>query len=455
MKLQKTLFLTRVGSMSQDAILRHANLPYTKIVLLYGGVKDLTQYKIPRKVEIYHYANLIEMKRFIKQAYQKYYEYRMIPYFVGDMYSKYALYAYNLSFNNKIDARIFKEKDMMMDFLGELGAKKNKKLSYSELHKSTFYELQALLGPTFILKPTNASSSTYTFKIKSQEEYAEILTKISKSYDYLVEEYIGGNLFSLDFYMDGENLYMLCFAREVAMIDLIETKKFSKDFLEKYGEDLEKHFNFVLPIRYNVDFTKISKIEISFFEKLRKRLSEVAYRGFVHLEYKYDIKTQALGFIEWGARPGGNRPIYVKELYHTDMKKIPYYLLIEKDTSRFKALKPHMFAFKEKEDNINLVGVKTNFIKPTHYIDILSKTGDVLDISFQQFILDYFKNTFGIRVQDIRFQVKDNKHKAFLPFYMSNKTKFDYILELDDENFAMFKKKKPQIIEKVFFHNYK
>ncbi len=128
------------------------------------------------------------------------------------------------------------------------------------------------------MKPTNASSSTYTFKIKSQEEYAEILTKISKSYHYLVEEYIGGNLFSLDFYMDGENLYMLCFAREVAMIDLIETKKFSKDFLAIYGEDLEKHFNFVLPIRYNIDFTKISKTEMGFFEKIRKRLSEVDYR---------------------------------------------------------------------------------------------------------------------------------------------------------------------------------
>lgn len=62
--------------------------------------------------------------------------------------------------------------------------------------------------------------------------------------------------------MDGENLFMLVFAREVSMIDLIETKKFSREYLEKYGEHLEKHFNFVLPIRYNIDFSKISKTEL-------------------------------------------------------------------------------------------------------------------------------------------------------------------------------------------------
>ena len=441
--------------MSQDAIDRHAALPYTKIVLLYGGVRDLTLYKLPKKVEILHYANYVEMKRFIKQIYERYPEYRLIPYFIGDAYSKYALYAYNLAFHNKIDPRIFRDKDRMIDFLGELSHKKNITLEYKALQKMSYSELENLLGTPFILKPTNASSSTFTFKIKSEQEYTDILQKIGKSYTYICEQYIGGSLFSLDFYMDGTNLYMLLFAREVSMIDLIETRKFTREYMEKYGEELEKHFNFVLPIRYNIDFSKISKTEMVFFEKLRQRLSEVNYRGFMHLEYKYDRKTQSLGFIEWGARPGGNRPLYIKELYHTDAKKIPYYLLIEQDRSRFKAIKPHVFCFKEKEDNLNLVGVKTNFITPTHSIDILKKTGDMLSLSFENFILNYFKNVFGIKVDSIRFQVKENKNKTFLPFYMSNKTKFDYILELDDKNFELFRKKKAQIVEKVFFHNYR
>lgn len=72
-------------------------------------------------------------------------------------------------------------------------------------------------------------------------------------------------------------MYLLTFVREIAMIDLIETKKFSEDFLLKYGEELEKHFNFVLPIRYNVDFEKISKEEIAFFEKIRKKLADISY----------------------------------------------------------------------------------------------------------------------------------------------------------------------------------
>lgn len=263
MKLQKTVFLTRLGHMSQDAIDRHAALPYTKIVLLYGGVRDLTLYKLPKKVEILHYNNLVEMKRFIKQTYEKYVEYRLIPYFAGvDMYSKYAIYAYNLAFHNKIDPRIFKEKDKMIDFLGELSHKKNIKLEYKELQKTSYDALVEKLGTPFILKPTNASSSTFTFKIKSEEEYNDILQKIGKSYTYMCEQYIGGSLFSLDFFMDGKNLYMLVFAREVAMIDLIETRKFSREYMAKYGDELEKHFNFVLPIRYNIDFSKISKTEM-------------------------------------------------------------------------------------------------------------------------------------------------------------------------------------------------
>ncbi|USN58220.1 MAG: hypothetical protein H6767_08085 [Candidatus Peribacteria bacterium] len=51
--------------------------------------------------------------------------------------------------------------------------------------------------------------------------------------------------------------------------------------------------------------------------------------------------------------------------------------------------------------------------------------------------------------------MKTSDEYTLHPFYKDSTTKFDYILELNDENFAIFRKKKFQIIEQVFFHDYK
>jgi hypothetical protein len=51
--------------------------------------------------------------------------------------------------------------------------------------------------------------------------------------------------------------------------------------------------------------------------------------------------------------------------------------------------------------------------------------------------------------------VKYSSGFNFFPFYREKLTKLDYILELDDENFELYKKKKFKIIEKTFFHDYK
>jgi glutathione synthase/RimK-type ligase-like ATP-grasp enzyme len=42
-----------------------------------------------------------------------------------------------------------------------------------------------------IIKPTNASASRSTFKITSKEDFEDILPKLSRNYDYMIEEYIG------------------------------------------------------------------------------------------------------------------------------------------------------------------------------------------------------------------------------------------------------------------------
>jgi len=57
-------------------------------------------------------------------------------------------------------------------------------------------------------------------------------------------------------------MFLLTYAREIAMIELADKKKFSAPFLAKYGEEISKHFNFILPIAYHIDFSQISKIEM-------------------------------------------------------------------------------------------------------------------------------------------------------------------------------------------------
>jgi glutathione synthase/RimK-type ligase-like ATP-grasp enzyme len=51
-------------------------------------------------------------------------------------------------------------------------------------------EILEKVGTTSIIKPTNASSSRSTFKITSREDFENIKHKLSRSFEYLIEEYI-------------------------------------------------------------------------------------------------------------------------------------------------------------------------------------------------------------------------------------------------------------------------
>jgi hypothetical protein len=94
-------------------------------------------------------------------------------------------------------------------------------------------------------------------------------------------------------------MFLLTYAREIAMIELSDKQKFSKSFLSKYEEEIQKHFNFILPIRYHVDFSHVSKIELKLLEQLRLKLESIDFRGVIHLEYKYDKAQKKIGFLEW------------------------------------------------------------------------------------------------------------------------------------------------------------
>jgi len=455
MKKQKTLLVTRITNFSKDIILLYSNLPYTQIVLLYHSNKDLKDLKIPNNIEVILCESLIKINREINNLYDRYKDYLILPDFWGDEFSKYSIKTYNKTYNTKINSKIFKEKDIMMEFVGQVGKKNYFRTSYRDLINMSYSEIKTKIGQTFIIKPTNASSSRCTFKVDSTNSFDEIKPKLSRVFEYIIEEYIWGELYSVDVFLDGEKMYLLAYAREIAMIELSDKNKFSSKFLENYWEEIRKHFNFILPIAYHIDFSRLSKIEIWLLDELRQRLESVSYKGVIHLEYKYDKKEKKIWFLEWGARYGGYRKSFIKKVYYTSHLRIPYYILCDNDTSRFRQIKWNIYSFKEQEDNLNLIRVKTNFLETTNYINILKKTWNIFEVSFQKFLKDYYKENFSIKIKSIDFYTKYSKWYNFFPFYKDTSTKLDYILELDDENFDKFKKKKFKIIEKTFFHDYK
>ncbi len=454
MKKHKIALISKIGNLNQDTLNGYFKLPYDKIFLLYSWWKKLKE-KLPAKISIVPYKNLVDFKNQINEIFRNNLEYKFIPYFSWDSNSKYAINIFNKSFLTDINPKIFKEKDYMISFLWDLAYRKHKKFTYKDLISQDYESLKEIVWEKFVLKPTNWSSSTSTFKISSEEELANAKTKISKVYNYLIDEYIDWKILSLDFFFDWERMFLLTYVHEVSMIELLDHNKFSPEFIAKYWDEVKTHFNFILALRYNVCFEKISKTEINYLSKLKEKLKEIWYRGIIHLEYKYDSLKDKLGFIEWGARYWWNRRLFIQELFNTDPLKLPYYLLVQKDFSKFTEIKSGIFRFKEKKDDLNIVWVKTNFIKTTNYIEILKKTWNITEISFWDFLLNYYKKTFSIKVKDISFYISSSKDFNFYPFYRNNNTKFDYILKLDDKNFSLFKKKKFKIIESVFFHNYK
>jgi hypothetical protein len=62
------------------------------------------------------------------------------------------------------------------------------------------------------------------------------------------------------------------------MIDMIESEKFSNNYIAKYNDELNKHFNFVIPIRYNLNFSKLSKKEIIFLSKIKNKLNSINFK---------------------------------------------------------------------------------------------------------------------------------------------------------------------------------
>ena len=297
MKVQLITYKKTINQGVLDQLIRHSK--YNKIFCL--TTQNLlvgNKLKTNKKIEVIELAKKKDIPRQIEKLFKnKDKETLLLPHFEGDYNSKYGIKTYNLSFKTKIDPNLFKLKNRMNDFLKDVANKANQKYSYAELMEKNYEELVEILGNSFILKPTNAVSSFFSFKISSASDFERVKKKISKKYQYILEKYIEGNLYAVDIFCDTKDIYVLCHSREITFSEFIE--KFTSKHKNKY-QHLYDDYLYYIPIRYNLDFSKISKTEEKFIKAVGEKLKSIKYRGVVHLEYKINRKTKEIGFIEWG-----------------------------------------------------------------------------------------------------------------------------------------------------------
>jgi len=393
-----------------------------------------------------------DFKKLIKEAVHNNNKEYIIPYFQGDKYSKYSIFVQNLYWK-EIDWKLFKHKNIMNKFIW--WDKKNIKLSREQLKTISYDDIINQLWVSnwqFIIKPTNWSSSMWTFKVISNDNWLEIQKKILASDWYVVEEYLWWSLYSLDFLFTWEEMLILTLVKETPFIEFIEEWVLSDNFMNKYWTDINKHFLYFLPIRYNVKISSISKTELTFFQDIINKLKITWYKWIIHLEYKYDKKNNSIWFIEWWARQWWKRSYFVEKINYFDMKN----LILDSynwDITKWKNIHKSIFAFKDTIKDNNIVGIKTNVLKKTPMFKILDKY-NYLKSSFNEFIFSYFSKKWIVIKKNVDFTVKTTEWWQLMPFYESNETRFDYLIEMNDENFKKFKKKKIEILENLVFHDY-
>lgn len=396
-----------------------------------------------------------DLSKAIDDIYENYQDtYKFFPYFAGaDAKTKYAIKIYNKTFGTKTKVKHFRLKHCMNDFLGtEIAQKKSIKFKYKEIKKTTYTKIKKELGSPFILKPVNAASSLLNFRITSNRQFLEAKNKLTSKYDYILEEYIKGNLYSLDLFCDGKNIFLLCFVREIPFLELLE--KLSPEYMKKYKKSLKDEFLHFLPIRYTLDLSKLKPLELDFINKIGKQLIKKKYYGFIHLEYKRNLKQQQIGFIEWGARTGGRRAEFMEGMYNMRAENLPLEILEKKDFSRFKK-KGDFYFLNNRNIDKNYLMIYTSVLKKTHITSILDKTPNYLKMSFERFLKNYLWDNWKVRVKDINFFPTTTKEGYLFPFYERQDTKFNYIMEFEEEPFKEFVRKKHSILEHLVFHDYK
>lgn len=417
--------------------------PYYKIYNLVEQWYEKPK-NISNRIVFLEYKNKNERKSIIKSLIANNPRELIIPYFRWDIQSKYAIFAWNQYSSHNVDWKTFRHKNKMNEFIGN--EKKSFFIPYNELWSHNYDSIKNhLWWENFIIKPINRSASAWAFKIQSQENWDNISSKLLHS-DHVVEEYYPGHLHSVDFYFDGENILILCAVKEMPFIEILDENKFSDTFFSMYWEDIQKHFLYSLPIRYDIPYSRLHDEERKFIYSLWSKLKNIWYKWFIHLEYKFDTKTKKVWFIEWWARMWWQRIDWIKKLHYFDIKSL-LYDIHSNDISKWKKYK-WCYIFKETVADMHYVWIYKNFLKKTHIWDILTWYKNYMQVSFYDYIINYFKS-IGIIINNLHI-VKNSYSNNFYPTYQG-KSSFKILFEVNDENFKKLREKKIGIIEKLIF----
>lgn len=375
----------------------------------------------------------------------------LIPFFSWDRLAKYSIDVYNHTFSTNIQYARFKDKDMINDTIQSISKKKFIYYTFKELLDESYDHIVSKWLKKFIIKPQSWSSSLMTFLVENLKDFDIVKQKLSSAFNYIIEEYFEGELNSVDFYHDGENLYILAYIKESALKDLYTTHQFSDAFLNTFKKDL-KLFNFLIPVRYNESFKNITHEELTFISKIKDVLAKLPYRWYIHLEYKFDTSTNTIGFVERWARLWFKRKLFIEQVYtnHMETFNIPY-LILNKKLQWFDVSLPGVYILKENITNTNIIWMRTSFYKKTSKnFTTIKMFEDALSRSLRE----YFSTTFDVHISDIQYIIIYKEWNTFYPFYQSNDTRLDYLLFFNDKDFLVVKEHIGEIVEHLVFNDF-
>lgn len=404
----KTILIRYIISPKELDIRRLKETSYDTIYLLYTrGVIESDSNILATKIE---HLSKAEIKSKILEkgggVIEEHINDNIVVMVDSDYYTDIAVELKNKANNTSFDHKFVVEKNAMSEFLGEALTGKKTFIKKSELLASDYSKIVDKVGQKFILKPVDGYSSVSTFAVNNKEEFKRYLELKSAEFDYLCERYLGGELYSFDFYAKDGLIYIVSYDKETPMIEYFDDKYLVENNLEE--------FKFFLPIRYNTTPDLFNKqFLLDYFDQLASKINSVGYSGYFHMELKIDFQEQRIGFIEWGGRLGAKRSVLAKHHYDINVEEVP---IISSESSLFERLSNSVYLPKKRATE-KTIGLKIT-CREDISVDNLKKNKD--DV-----ISDIIKNTkskYGITtLEELIYIYKICNDTTIKPFYADQK----------------------------------